>query len=348
MHGDDPIPVTMTCGLGEENLANNRAMRDLLAGQGYPVELVEHRDAHNWVSWRDVLEPHLPLLLETPVGVRREIALEGGELIAYGHYGRPLLAFPSEQGPAGQYEERGMIEPIEPLLDAGRIKVYAVQSYDSWTWHDKSVPLEERARRHGHYEDWILNRVVPWIGEDTAGGGELIVTGCSFGAYHAANFCLKRADLFPLAICQSGVYDVSVVGWGDRGDSVYFNNPADYVANLEGDHLDWLRSRASLLLVCGQGQWEDTTGALASTNRFAQVLGEQGNPLRARPLGSRRPARLALLARPARLPPAEVLLMAQHLDRAPARHRGGLADRVRGAGGAGSGRSTTGASGTSW
>jgi esterase/lipase superfamily enzyme len=210
------------------------------------------------------------------VGVRREVALEGGELIAYGHYGRPLLAFPSEQGPAWQYEERGMIESLEPLLDAGRAKVYCVQSYDSWTWHDTSVPLEERAQRHGHYEDWILNRVVPWIAEDTAGGGELIVTGCSFGAYHAANFCLKRADLFPLAICQSGVYDVSVVGWGHEGDSVYFNNPANYVANLHGDHLDWLRSRENLLLVCGQGQWEDTTGALESTNRFAQLLGSKG------------------------------------------------------------------------
>jgi enterochelin esterase-like enzyme len=59
-----PIPVTMTCGLGEENLGNNRAMRDVLARQGYPVEPVEHRDAHNWVAWRDVLEPHLTLLLE--------------------------------------------------------------------------------------------------------------------------------------------------------------------------------------------------------------------------------------------------------------------------------------------
>jgi enterochelin esterase-like enzyme len=59
-----PVPVTMTCGLGEENLGNNRAMRDLLAAQGYPVDLVEHRDAHNWVSWRDVLDPHLTVLLE--------------------------------------------------------------------------------------------------------------------------------------------------------------------------------------------------------------------------------------------------------------------------------------------
>jgi esterase/lipase superfamily enzyme len=208
--------------------------------------------------------------------VRREIQLEGGELIAYGRFGRPVLAFPSEQGPAWQYEERGMIEAIAPLLDSGRVKVYSVQSYDSWTWHDSSVPLEERAQRHSHYEDWILDRVVPWIAEDTAGAGDVIVTGCSFGAYHAANFCLRRTDLFPLAICQSGVYDVSVVGWGERGDSVYFNNPADYVANLDGDHLDWLRSRASLLLVCGQGQWEDTTGALESTNRFAQLLGSKG------------------------------------------------------------------------
>jgi enterochelin esterase family protein len=59
-----PVPVTMTCGLGEENLGNNRALRDALERQGYPVELVEHRDAHNWISWRDVLEPHLTLLLE--------------------------------------------------------------------------------------------------------------------------------------------------------------------------------------------------------------------------------------------------------------------------------------------
>ena len=27
---------------------------------------------------------------------------------------------------------------------------------------------------------------------------------------------------------------------------------------MGGEHLDWLRGRVSLLLVCGQGQWEDT------------------------------------------------------------------------------------------
>ena len=58
-----PIPVTMTCGTVEENLANNRAVRDALEGQGYDVYLFENRDGHNWVGWRDTFDPHLTDLL---------------------------------------------------------------------------------------------------------------------------------------------------------------------------------------------------------------------------------------------------------------------------------------------
>jgi esterase/lipase superfamily enzyme len=196
-------------------------------------------------------------------------------VIAYGHWGRPLLAFPSQEGAAWQYEERGMIAAIEDLIDAGRVKVYAVDSFDSGSWYREGLPLEERARLHGLYEDWVLSQVVPFVQAESS-THEVAVTGVSFGAYHAANFALRRADLFPLAICQSGVYDVSVVAGGERGDAVYFNNPADYVQHLGGQHLDWLRSRVMLLLTCGQGSWEDSTGALESSRRFAALLGEKG------------------------------------------------------------------------
>jgi esterase/lipase superfamily enzyme len=206
------------------------------------------------------------------------VSLDGGGVLVYGHWGRPVLAFPSEQGGCGQYEDFGMVDAIGGLIEAGRVKLYCVDSYDSRSWHDSGAPLEERARRHGTYEQWILERVVPLMRDDCGGASEFVLTGPSFGAFHAANFALKRADLFPLAICQSGVYDVSVVGSGERGDAVYFNNPMDYVSHLHGDHLDWLRGRLSLLLVCGQGQWEDTTGALESTRRFAGLLGEKGIP----------------------------------------------------------------------
>jgi esterase/lipase superfamily enzyme len=207
---------------------------------------------------------------------RRHLTLGGGNVLAYGHWGRPLLAFPSEQGPCWQFEERGMVDALAGLLDAGRVKLYCVDSYDSGSWHDGSLPLEERARRHSVYERWILDDVVPFIRDDAGGALEIAVTGPSFGAYHAANFALKHAHVFPLAICQSGVYDVSVVGWGERGDAVYFNNPMDYVGHLQGTHLDWLRRQVSLVLLCGQGQWEDTTGALESTKAFAGLLSEKG------------------------------------------------------------------------
>jgi esterase/lipase superfamily enzyme len=206
---------------------------------------------------------------------RRAVEIDGGVVLAYGHYGRPVVAFPSENGQVGDWEERGMVDALAGLIDGGRIKLYCVPSYDSESWTRRDLPLEERAKRHGHYEWWILSRLVPFVQADSS-THELLATGCSFGAYHAANFCLKRADLFPLAIGLSGVYDVAVQGGGERGDAVYFSNPMDYVAHLHGDHLHWLRDRASLLLVCGQGQWEDTTGALDSTKRFAALLGDKG------------------------------------------------------------------------
>ena len=58
-----PVPVKMTCGTIEENLANNRATRDALVRQGYNVDLYENRDGHNWVGWRDTFDPHLVELL---------------------------------------------------------------------------------------------------------------------------------------------------------------------------------------------------------------------------------------------------------------------------------------------
>ena len=199
-----------------------------------------------------------------------------GEVIAYGHHGRPLIAFASQQGDVGDWERNGMVDAVRWLIDGGRLKVYSVSSYDSDSWFAPGVSLEEAARRHGRYEDWLVHQVVGFIHDDCGGPLDILVTGCSFGAYHAANLTLRRADLFPVAICMSGVYDISLLAPGERGDAVYFNNPVDYVANLDGSHLQWLREQARLLLICGQGMWEDTTGALESTRRFAALLAAKG------------------------------------------------------------------------
>jgi esterase/lipase superfamily enzyme len=204
----------------------------------------------------------------------------GGTVIRYGHWGRPVLVFPSEQGRAFDYENNGMVDAVGDLIDAGRAKLYCVDSFDAQTWSRGDLPLEERAQRHGGYESWIVDHDVPFMHADCGGPIDIATTGCSLGAYHAVNFALKRADLFPVAIGLSGNYDATAWNaWGERGDATYFSNPVDYVAHLGGDHLDWLRSRLSTVLVVGQGAWEThPTGALPSTRHLAGLLQAKGIP----------------------------------------------------------------------
>ena len=60
----EPSVATLTCGTVEENLVGNRVVRDALAARGWQVTLTEHRDAHNWVAWRDTFDPWLAGLLQ--------------------------------------------------------------------------------------------------------------------------------------------------------------------------------------------------------------------------------------------------------------------------------------------
>ena len=58
-----PIPLYLTCGLGGENLTNNKKMVEALERCGCRVRFTEVPDAHNWTAWRDCLGPGLLKLL---------------------------------------------------------------------------------------------------------------------------------------------------------------------------------------------------------------------------------------------------------------------------------------------
>jgi enterochelin esterase family protein len=57
------VPTVLTCGQAEENLHNNREMAQALRRHGYPVQLFEVPDAHNYTGWRDAFDPYLTDLL---------------------------------------------------------------------------------------------------------------------------------------------------------------------------------------------------------------------------------------------------------------------------------------------
>ncbi len=62
------VPIVLTCGTGEENLANNRDMARILRRLGYPVTLHEVPGGHDFTAWRDALDPALTRLLRTVWG----------------------------------------------------------------------------------------------------------------------------------------------------------------------------------------------------------------------------------------------------------------------------------------
>ena len=69
-----------------------------------------------------------------------------GTVVAHGHYGRPVIAFPAESGRAWDWEGQGMVGAVHGLLEAGRLKLYCVDSYDAASWSNTSIPVEQRAR----------------------------------------------------------------------------------------------------------------------------------------------------------------------------------------------------------
>ena len=130
-------------------------------------------------------------------------------ILAYGSYGRPLLVFPAERGNRYEWEERRDDRRRRRLIEEGRVKVYCVDAWDAATWSDDSTA----ARGAGPAARRLRALDAPATSSrgsthDCGGPIGIGVTGVSMGAYHAANLALRRADLFPLAVCLSGIYDV--------------------------------------------------------------------------------------------------------------------------------------------
>ena len=70
----------------------------------------------------------------------RDIRIGDSNVAAFGHWGPPLLAFPAERGVAWDWEQTGMVAAIAPALEAGQVKLYCVDSFDAWTWAASDVP----------------------------------------------------------------------------------------------------------------------------------------------------------------------------------------------------------------
>jgi esterase/lipase superfamily enzyme len=197
------------------------------------------------------------------------------ELIVYGHAGQPLVCFPSQDGLVRDWESQGMVDCVGDLLEAGRLLMIAVDGIDWQSWTNKNVPVDARARRHNDYHHYITDEVVPFAREQ--GGRESVwATGCSMGAFHAANFFFRRPDLFDGVIAMSGLYQPKLFVGDYADDDVYYNSPLYYLPTLADPwHIEQYR-RSRIIFTVGQGAWEDE--ALVDTHELQELLHNKGIP----------------------------------------------------------------------
>ncbi|MGZ6140394.1 MAG: esterase family protein [Myxococcaceae bacterium] len=196
-------------------------------------------------------------------------------IVRYGGWGRPLLLFPTAAGDFLEAERMWLIKAIEPLVFAGRITVFAIDSITRHAWRADEVPLPEKARRQALYSGYIEEEVVPHIRRVVQNESARVgATGASFGAFHAANAVFRRPDLFDTLIAMSGFFDLGpsyLFGFGN--DDVFFNNPTSYLPGLNGHMLHMLHHSA-LYIGCGQGAYERPE----YSRQLSDILGSKGIP----------------------------------------------------------------------
>lgn len=179
------------------------------------------------------------------------------ELKIYGNYGKPFLVFPSSGGAFHEYEDFKMIDAVAPFINAGQAKFFCIDSIDSDTWLNTNASDEHIGGRHNAYHDYVLEEVLPFIYKHCQGHQKICTTGCSLGAFHAANFYFKRPDVFDAVIALSGIYDAEKVltrGYGTQ--AIYFNSPLHYLEKLSDKHAIAKYQQGKIVICVGQGAWE--------------------------------------------------------------------------------------------
>jgi esterase/lipase superfamily enzyme len=214
------------------------------------------RDISSWYSER--------LYMEMPI-------------VAYGHAGHPILMLPTAAADFLEYERFLMIDAVRHHINEGRIRVYSINSVNKQSLLNQGASPDVKIEYIARYDSYIVNEVLPFIRNDVGHHGVLpYVFGISLGGYLAGNTFFKHPDVFGGTILMSGTYDIRRYMDGFYNNTVYFNNPKDFLSNIsDGYHLPILQSGSRRIVIySGQGAYEDP----GRSRELSHILDSKGIP----------------------------------------------------------------------
>lgn len=185
-----------------------------------------------------------------------------------GHYGYPLLMFPTSQGSYTQNSDFKLTDSIRWLTDQGKIKIYNLQTLDNLSLYEKNIGPEERIRRYDLYMQFLIKEFIPYL-QSVHSTHRIAVAGASFGAYHTANLAFRFPDVVSHAICLSGAFSCRSFMDGYSSDLVFYNSPREFMQNEEG----WKFRHMNIVL-----STSDEDICLEPTKEMAGILASRGIP----------------------------------------------------------------------
>ncbi len=186
-------------------------------------------------------------------------------LVRWGHFGRPVLIFPTAGGDCEEIERLGLIGALAELIERGRMKAYSVDGLWARAWlaaetrpRGQCEP-DKAADESSVHDSYVYEEVLPRIREDCQDAGiEPTVAGASRGAAIAIGTLCRHPDAFRAAVCLSGVYQMDAITCQAGVAQPSRLAPLSCLANLGGQSLARLRQR-TMILGCGQGDYENPT-----------------------------------------------------------------------------------------
>ncbi len=207
------------------------------------------------------------------------------DLVRWGSFGTPVLVFPTAGGDAEEIERFHLVDACAELIDAGRVKLYSVDSVNGRVLLAKEGDSGRQAWIQRQFFAYLRHEVVPAIRSDCQSEDiEMLATGSSIGAFNALTCLCLFPDVFKGAICMSGTYDLRRFYDGPLGEDFAASSPLHFLPDLDGEVLDRLRQRF-VVLASGEGPNED----IGESWQVAALLGSKGIPNRVDPWGEQWP-----------------------------------------------------------
>ncbi|KAA6340538.1 hypothetical protein EZS27_011608 [termite gut metagenome] len=180
----------------------------------------------------------------------------------YGYKGKPVLVFPTSNGRFYQYEEFGMIHALAGFIDDGKIQLWTVDGMDWETFFSNSWDKIACMKRHEQYFNYLNEEMIPAIlqenKENNGGNGQqILLTGCSMGAYHSTNFYFRYPWFIDTVIALSGVYSTNYFFGDYKPVEIYLNSPIDYLKVDQDIYYMDRFGRSKLIFCCGHGAYEE-------------------------------------------------------------------------------------------